>query len=64
MEQLTPGQLVRIKQLKEVTNLPKSTIYRLISENRFPRQLKLGERIVAWRTDDIIAWMDGLQEVK
>jgi len=63
MNQLQPGQLIRITKLKEITDLPKSTIYRLISENRFPKQIKLGRRAVAWKSDDIIAWMDGLSEV-
>jgi predicted DNA-binding transcriptional regulator AlpA len=63
MNQLQPGQLIRITKLKEITDLPKSTIYRLISENRFPKQIKLGKRAVAWRTSDIVKWMSGLSEV-
>ena len=64
INQLQPGQLIRITKLKEITDLPKSTIYRLISENRFPKQIKLGKRAVAWRTDDVIKWMSGLLGVE
>jgi prophage regulatory protein len=49
--------LVGLKRVRELTSLGKSTIYRLISENKFPRPVKLTERRVAWRASDLTEWL-------
>jgi len=50
--------LVGMKRVRELTSLGKSTIYRLISENKFPRPVKITERRVAWRESDLAAWLE------
>lgn len=50
--------LVSLKRVRELTSLGKSTIYRMIAENRFPRPVKLSERRVAWRETDLINWLE------
>ena len=50
-------RLVRIKELKLLVGLSNSSIYRLISLNRFPKPIHLSERCVAWKTSAIENWI-------
>ncbi|WP_223953842.1 helix-turn-helix transcriptional regulator [Aeromonas caviae] len=48
-------KLIKLKDVTEMTTLSKATIYRLIKQGSFPRQISLGPRAVAWRLSDVIA---------
>ncbi len=50
--------MVSLKRVREITSLGKSTIYRMITEDRFPRPVRLTSRRVAWREDDLRNWLD------
>ena len=50
--------ILRLPTVKCRTGLGRSTIYRLIAKNEFPRQVKLGERAVGWRETDIDRWTE------
>jgi prophage regulatory protein len=54
------GALLRMKNVKELLGASRSTIYRWIGEGTFPRPVRVGERSVRWRLDDLEAWRDGL----
>ena len=45
-----------------------STFWRKVAAGQFPKPLKLGERITAWRVSDVRAWIDAqansVQEIK
>ncbi len=41
-----------------MTGLSRSTIYAYIDKGMFPRQVKLGERCVAWVEEEVVAWLD------
>jgi prophage regulatory protein len=56
------GRLIRLKEIKQLTGLSGSTIYKYVSEDRFPKAVRLGERSVAWRGDEILAWQQSRQE--
>ena len=47
---------LRIQAVIRVTGLSRSTLYRLIADESFPRPVRLGPRAVAWRRSDIDAW--------
>ncbi len=47
---------LRLQAVIRVTGLSRSTLYRLIADQRFPRPVRLGPRAVAWRRTDIEAW--------
>ncbi len=47
---------LRIQAVIRVTGLSRSTLYRLIADETFPRPVRLGPRAVAWRRSDIDAW--------
>jgi prophage regulatory protein len=36
----------------------KSTLWVKVAKGQFPKPLKLGPRITAWRVEDIRAWID------
>ena len=50
-------EFIRLDKVKEITSLSKSTIYRLIAEGEFPRQIQIGKRAVVWVRSDIQAWL-------
>ena len=46
-------RIMRLSEVKAVTGLSKTTIYRFEKEGRFPSKVSLGERSVGWFEDDI-----------
>ena len=51
-------EFLRMKDIQQMTALSKSTIYRLISEGSFPKQVEIGKRAVVWVRSDVSNWMD------
>ena len=47
-------RLLRLKQVKEITLLSTATIYRLMKQDKFPKQIKLSERTSRWIESEII----------
>ena len=47
---------LRLQAVIHVTGLSRSTLYRLIADEQFPRPVRLGPRAVAWRRTDVEAW--------
>ena len=47
---------LRLQAVIRVTGLSRSTLYRLIADEKFPRPVRLGPRAVAWRRADVEAW--------
>jgi prophage regulatory protein len=50
--------LLRLPAVMHVTGLSRSTLYRLIADEQFPRPVRLGPRAVAWRRSDVEAWSE------
>ena len=50
-------QIYRIKDVIKVTGLSRSTIYRLMDQDRFPKPIKLSQRIVGFLEQDIEQWI-------
>ena len=48
---------IRIKELSAMLGIARSSIYRLMKENKFPKQIKLTERTVVWRLSIINQWI-------
>ncbi len=51
-------EFIRLNVVQEITSLSKSTIYRLISEGDFPKQIQIGKRAVVWVRSDINDWIN------
>ena len=52
------NKLLRIKDVSNKTTLAKSTIWRKLSLNQFPKPTKLSPAIYVWRESAIDAWID------
>ena len=55
--------LVRVETVCSVTGLSVQSIYRLISEGRFPRAVKITAQARAWRLSEIMDWIDTREHV-
>ena len=50
------NSLWRLHTVQAHTGLPRSTIYHLMSLDRFPQNINLGPRSVAWIAEEILEW--------
>jgi prophage regulatory protein len=59
-----PTRILRLRDVKEMTGLSRSTIYAEIAKGKFPRQMKLtGARCVGWHESAIVQWIESRQRV-
>lgn len=56
-----PGRLLRLPPVQERTGLGKSSIYAAMAAGTFPTPVRLGTRGVAWREEEIDAWIQSRQ---
>ncbi len=49
---------LRMPTVMRMTGLGRSTIYRLIADQKFPSPVRLGPRAVAWRRSDLDRWSE------
>ncbi|RTR38441.1 AlpA family transcriptional regulator [Shewanella canadensis] len=50
-------KIIRLKKVIFKTDLSRSTIYELIAQDQFPKQLSLGPRCVGWIEQEIDDWL-------
>ncbi|MBS9444027.1 MULTISPECIES: AlpA family transcriptional regulator [Morganellaceae] len=50
--------LIRLPEVQRRTGYSKAWIYRLIKEDKFPKQVKIGPRSVAFIESEIDGWVD------
>jgi len=50
-------RILRKSQVKAMTGLPNSTMYKYISEGFFPNPIPLGVRSVGWLESEILGWI-------
>ena len=55
---ITEQQFIRLGEVIRITSLSKTSIYRLISEGTFPKQIQVGKRSVVWVRSDINNWIN------
>ena len=51
------SQVIRLGQVKAMTGLSRSTIYKFMSHKQFPKQIKLGLKSSGWLLDEVDAWI-------
>ena len=56
-DQSEATRMLKIGEVSRITTLGKTVIYGLIKEGDFPKPRQLGARRVAWREDEVQAWM-------
>jgi len=52
-----PLCLLRLPQVKVRVGLQRTAIYDGVKDGTFPKPISLGRRCVAWRSDEIDAWI-------
>lgn len=50
-------KFLKLKQVMEKTALSRASIYRMIANGDFPKQIQIAERNVAWLESDVEHWM-------
>ena len=55
------NHLLSINAVSDMTSFSRSTIYRYIAQNKFPAPIKIGSRRVAWKSTDILEWIERLE---
>jgi len=51
-------QILKLPEVIKATGLSRSTIYKLISKNRFPKQIKLTSFSSGWLKSEIALWIE------
>lgn len=54
-------RLLSMREVVRLTTYARPSIYRLIRQGRFPMPLKLGETKIAFRAEDVEAWLASRQ---
>lgn len=60
---MQPSVFLRMTAVVRMTGLGRSTIYRLMAEQKFPSPVRLAARAVAWRRIDLEQWSAGRPNV-
>lgn len=53
-----PRRFIKLAEVKTLTTLSTSEIYRRIATGTFPTQITLGPKSVVWQLDEIQTWCD------
>jgi len=53
-------RILRLAEVKHVTGLSRTTIYRRMAEKSFPRQVHPSPNTAGWMEKDIQKWMESL----
>ncbi|MDB1122234.1 AlpA family transcriptional regulator [Vibrio algarum] len=57
-------RFIRLKEVISKTGLSRSTIYSLIKEGRFPPNVPIGSRSVAWVESEVEEWLEESVQVR
>jgi prophage regulatory protein len=53
----TASRILRLKTVLDRTGVSRSTLYRKIELGTFPKQVRISERCIGWREDDVERWL-------
>lgn len=57
-------RILSARDVREVTGLGRTTVWRLEREGKFPSRVRLSERRVGWRADDVELWAKSRPDAK
>lgn len=57
--QMPQAGYIRQAGLLQVLPISPATLWRWVASSKFPKPVKLGSRITAWRLDDVRGWLSG-----
>lgn len=50
-------RIIRLKEVMDLTGLARSTIYKFISGELFPKPISMGDRCVGWVESEVHDWI-------
>lgn len=53
-----PMRFMRLKEIKRLTGLSRSTLVRLEREGLFPSRRRIGQSAVGWLEREVVDWLD------
>jgi len=57
-------KILRLPEVMAKSGLGRSSIYAYVRKNAFPHPIRLGERAVGWKTDEVDAWIEQRAELR
>lgn len=54
--------MLRVPDVVRLTGISHTTIKRMVSDGRFPKPMRLGERAKGWPAREVRAWIERLEE--
>ena len=63
MPESSPDRILRAKEVKEITGLSRTTLWRLENKGDFPQRVSLGVGSVGWRYSEVKDWLTNRQVV-
>lgn len=58
------SRLIRKQELKKLTGLSDTTIWRMEKLGQFPRRRKIAGYSVAWLESEVLSWIAGLEATR
>ena len=58
MDGIESRRLIRLPEVLWLTGLSRSTLYKMVSGGRFPRQVEMGDKARGWRLRDVVLWIE------
>ncbi|MFZ4580388.1 MAG: helix-turn-helix transcriptional regulator [Myxococcota bacterium] len=55
--------LIRLPQVLALTGLSKTTLHRFEAAGRFPKRYRIGDRAVAWNSEEVELWLRSREHV-
>ena len=55
---LKAGCNLRVSALAPRLGISKNTIWRLVRNGKFPKPIKLSEKVTVWKATDVLAWLE------
>ena len=56
-------QILNVKEVTSRTKLSRVTIWRLEKEGEFPPRIKISQKRIGWRKDEVAKWIESLPRV-
>ena len=56
-------QILNVKEVTSRTKLSRVTIWRLEKEGKFPPRIKISQKRIGWRKDEVAKWIESLPRV-
>lgn len=57
-------KILRLPEVIATTGLGRSSIYAYVQKNAFPHPIRLTERAVGWKSDEVAAWIEQRAELR